>query len=277
MSEGTRVKSARVRRASLGTHYLEDLHTYRVDRENFIIHLAADPAHAGSGHLEPGEEPGVEHSMADRFEINMGILREINSERNILVMLSSDGGNLVHGLKIFSAIAYSPNPVTVLATYDATSATSFIPLAADRFVMRPPARYMIHKGQYSVSGTQELVTTYEKERVRSLTRMLDIYVSRLHAQGKFHRWGRKKIAQLLLRRMEQSLDMWLSARQAVQEGFADDVFDGDWGALRQVDVNVPRRDLVKAILDREYPIPQMPPLEEILEQSPLRSGAAGPR
>src|SRR4051812_45905158 len=69
------------RETLLGEHFLEDLHVFRINRVNFKIYIGGDPR----VDTEVGEEPGVEHNMADRFAINMGILQEIDPTRPVLV------------------------------------------------------------------------------------------------------------------------------------------------------------------------------------------------
>lgn len=259
--------SARARRSRSKNSQLENLHGYRVDRENFIIHLAADPAHAGSSHLEPGEEPGVEHNMADRFEINLMHLSSIDRERNILVVLSSCGGNLDHALKIMGAMLDCPNPISILATYDATSATSLIPLVADHFSIRPTARYMLHLGSQTMVGIQQELMVSDIERRIALVRLLDLYVTRLKCCGRHKRWRYERIAQMLWERIEKKIDVWLSADQAVRDGFADSVFQGDWDALRIVKKDTVRCSLMRKVFRKEYVIPEVSLLDILLHKS----------
>lgn len=224
----------------LGDFALEDLHLYRLDRHTFTIYVGGE-ATIISSEQPDSFEPGVEHNMADRFELNLGILSGIDPNRPILINQSSDGGFWDKGMKMFSAILACPNPVTVLATKDARSMTSIIPLAADRFVIRPPAQYMFHHGTYAFQGlTQEAETDF-MELVKTREMMLRIYLTRLREQGRFRRWSTARIQEMLKRQMEKKIDVWLSADEAKLWGFADDVFDGNWDKLRSAKRNLDRR------------------------------------
>lgn len=229
-----------VSRGLRGDFALEDLHLYRVDRHTFTIYLGGEPTEI-IAEKPDSFEPGVEHNMADRFELNLGILSGINPDRPILVKMSSNGGDWEEGMKMFGAILTCPNPVTVFATKFARSMTSIIPLSADKFVIRPPAQYMFHHGTYGFQGlTQEAETDFI-ELVKTKEMMIRIYQTRLREQGKFRRWSTDRIREMLQRQMEKKIDVWLSSDEAKEWGFADDVFDGDWGKLRVVKQNLERR------------------------------------
>lgn len=246
-----REKDARAQRALLGDFYPEDIHTYRIDRHTFTIYVGGDPqAHENVSDFDYGE-PGVEHNMADRFEINMHTLSGIDSKRPILVVLSSCGGNWEDGMKMFSTILYSPNPVTVLATKWARSMTSIIPLAADRFVIQPPARYMIHRGKYGFGGLDQEADTHDTERRLSRDMMTRLYTARLQSQGEYASRGERDIKRMIDRWLERQIDVWFSADRAKEIGFGDDVFDGNWDSLRALEVNNERRTLMSAVLRRK--------------------------
>lgn len=214
-----------------GDFVLEDIQLYRVDRHTFTIYVGGEPTEILAENPR-SEEPGVEHNMADRFELNLGILSGIDPDRPILIKQSSCGGDWEEGMKMFSAILTCSNPITVLATKFARSMTSLIPLAADKFVIRPPAQYMFHHGTYRFEGlTQEAETDFI-ELIKTREMMLRIYLTRLREQGKFKRWSTYRIREMLQRQMEKKVNVWLSTDEAKQWGFADDVFDGDWNKLR---------------------------------------------
>lgn len=223
-----------------GDFALEDVHLYRIDRHTFTIYVGGEPKEISANNPD-SEEPGVEYNMADRFELNMGILSGIDPDRPILIKQSSCGGDWEEGMKMFGAILACPNPVTVFATKFARSMTSIIPLAADRFVIRPPAQYMFHHGSYKFEGlTQEAATCF-LELIKTREMMIRIYLTRLREQGKFRRWSTTRIKEMLQRQMEKNIDVWLSSDEAKNWGFVDDVFDGDWNKLRAVKPNHERR------------------------------------
>ncbi len=228
-------------RALMGDYVLEDTHCYRADRHTFTIYVGGDPEHPVPGLVDGGSEPGVEYLMADRLSINLGVLSGINPKRPILIMLSSCGGHWDEGMQMFSSILTCPNPVTVLATKWARSMTSLIPLAADRFAIMPPAQYMFHHGSYGFDGLVQEAFTAHTELLRTREMMLAIYTTRLKEQGAYVRLSEKRIRTMLLEHMEKKVDVWLSADEAVEWGFADAVFDGNWQTVRATHKNTVRR------------------------------------
>lgn len=236
---------AKMRKALMDSYVLEDLHTYRIDRHSFTVYVGGDTHDV----TESGDEPGVTHHMSDRFEINLGILSRLNPRRPILVQVASCGGNWSEGMQMFGAILHCPNPVTVLATKWARSMTSLIPLAADRFVIRAPAEYMIHHGTDAFSGLAgEELDTFKEQADKCRDMMLRIYIARLREQGKYKRYSEARIRDMLERKMREKIDVWLPADEAVKWGFADAVFDGNHGTLRAREPNILRRQAMMAVL-----------------------------
>lgn len=236
------------RLALLGDFVPEDIHAYRIDRHSFTVYLSGDPLHPGPEFPMELGEPGVEYMMADRFELNLGLLSAIDPNRPILVNMSSCGGYWDEGMKIFSAILTCPNPVTILATKWARSMTSIIPLAADRFVMRPPAAYMYHLGDYEFGGLVQQLKTEFKQVEKTNEMMLRIYTARLREQGIHSKKTETAIRAMLDRNIKDHIDVWLSTDEAVRWGFADAVFDGDYAKLRVTKKNLARRKRTLEVL-----------------------------
>lgn len=234
------------RKLLTGDFIPEDAHAYRLIRPSFTVYVGGDP----SSTPEEEGEPGVDHHMADRFEINMSILSGISPTRPILVKMASGGGNWEEGMQIFSAILHSPNPVTVLATKWARSMTSIIPLAADRFVIQAPAQYMIHKGTYSFSGLEQEIDTADIERRKAMEMMTRIYIARLREQGMHSGLSDRRIRSMLQENYNEKIDVWFSADEAVARGFADAVYDGNPRTLRAAKKNVARRAMFMEVLRR---------------------------
>lgn len=238
-----------VRRSLRGDYVPDDVHLYRIDRHTFTVYVSGDPS--AEGHADEGEslgEPGVEFNMADRLERNLNVLSGIDPQRPILVNMSSCGGDWDAGMQMFSAILMCPNPVTVLATKWARSMTSIIPLAADRFAIRPPAQYMFHYGTYGFNGLNQEAETNDIERRKANERMKRIYIARLQEQGCYKSNDEKTMRMMLEDRLREHIDVWLSADEAKRWGFADLVFEGDYTKLRAAKRNVARRARMLAAL-----------------------------
>lgn len=242
--------AATIAKGLRGEFFPEDIHLYRIDRHTFTLSLVGETTQL-DGEAQ-SNEPGVEHNMANRFETNIRNLSGINTERSILVIMATPGGYWEQGMRIFSAILTCPNPVTILATDNARSMSSIIPLAADRFILTPSAKYMFHHGSYDFSGlTQEGITDF-RELIKTRELMLQIYTARLQEQGKFKRkrWSRSRIYNMLEREMEKSIDVWLSTDEAVEWGFSDSLLSKaeDLNKIRAKKRNDARREAMFRVL-----------------------------
>lgn len=237
------------RKAMMGDFVPEDVHSYRINRHSFTVYVGSDP-NIQQEHEGIVEENGVDHNMADRFEMNLGILSGISMTRPILVQMSTCGGYWDEGMQMAGAIATCPNPVTVLGTKWCRSMSSIIPLFADRFVIRPPAPYMIHRGTYAYSGIDQEVETADVERRKTQETMLRLYVARLREQGAFQNWPERRIRAMIEESYKDHIDFWLDSDEAVRWGFVDAVYTGDQKTLRATKKNAQRRELMLDVLRR---------------------------
>jgi len=225
-SSATEVKvEASTKRALLGDFALEDAHLYRMLRGTFMIYMGNEATEI-LGEGAQSDEPAVEHNMATRFEINLHILSNIDPTRPILIIQSSDGGYWESGMQIFSAILACPNPITLLAVRDARSMTSIIPLAADRFLLRPSAKYMFHHGTWSFDGlVQEGITDFW-ELLCTREIMFRIYIARLKERGKYKDMEEESLRKKLEQAIQKRTDVWIEAPVAQRLGFVDKVING---------------------------------------------------
>lgn len=180
------------------------------------------------------EEPGVDHSMATRFIMNLNICRVVNPNKPLAVIMKTCGGSWEEGMAMFDAILTYPFHVTVLNYTHSRSMSSMIPLAATKCVMMPNSTFMFHEGTYCEEGTFKEVRSGVEfyHRVASQT-MLDIYCQRMLQKGKYKDRSEKQIKKILNDYMNRRENVYLTARQAVEWGFYDEVFDGDWDRLTQ--------------------------------------------
>jgi ATP-dependent protease ClpP protease subunit len=229
-----------------GDYLLEDVHNYRINRKEFIIYIGGDPVHGGN----EGVEPGVNYAMADRFEANLDILSSIDRDRPILVNMASCGGCWEEGLQMHSAILACDNPITVLATKHARSMTSLIPLAADKFVIRAPATFMYHRGTYGIETLDEEAETEDNQRRKNNELMMRMYTARLLEQGKHTDWTEARIKAMLRQTIRENINVHLSADEAVEWGFADEVFVS-YDDLRTPTINLERRESMLSVLRKK--------------------------
>tara|TARA_R110000822_G_scaffold110654_3_gene240897 strand:+ start:5439 stop:6068 length:630 start_codon:yes stop_codon:yes gene_type:complete len=204
------------------SHYtVENVHEYGLNvatRDIFLfpwIYLKA-------GCPEYYEESGVENTLSSRLIYNLKILESISDEP-ITIHMKTCGGDWHEGMAIYDAIKLSPCHITSIVYTHARSMSSIILQAADWRVMMPNSVYMFHDGDYGDEGTVKTVRSnfdfYDKIGVA----MLDIYVDSLKEKGIFSSWGRKKIKNMLVEEMDKKENVYLTAKEAVSWGFADEV------------------------------------------------------
>lgn len=199
---------------------------------------------SGQGTDDEGsqDEPGVEHIMASRFIKNLSIARgqAIKTPKRkgdkkygpILIHMKTCGGYWTEGMAIYDAIKNQPHPVTILNYTHARSMSSIILQAASRRIMMPNSYFMFHQGTTGAEGTPKQVESRIDFDKRDSEIMLDIYASKMKETGK--KWKKEtktKIKQWLQTQMDSKEDVFLTPKQTIEYGFADEIFDGRWDKL----------------------------------------------
>ena len=225
-------------KALLGDFTLEDNHLYGVNRTTFEIYVGGEIDAVREARRFKKDEPGVDHVMANRFEKNLRILSSIDPKRQITVIQATCGGYWEEGMQMFSALLTCPNPTLVIAAKWARSMSSIIPLAADKFLIRPPARFMIHRGTYEFFGTEQEADVSEKERQIAHRTMMRIYTTRLKEQGNSKKLPVAVIRKNIEAEIAKKIDVWMSAQEAVERGYVDGLFTGQEVSVKK---NLERR------------------------------------
>lgn len=209
------------------------INEWMVDIDNFEMYLIGEPD-AAIDSLELAE-PGVEFQMANRLVKNVNLLSNLDPEKSILVHMKTEGGFCVEGMAIYDAIDLCSNKVTIIDYCQSMSMTSIILQAADKRVLMPNSYFMFHEGTYGDEGTRKQVfSAIEWEKKVALKQMMNIYIHALKKRGrKFTRWSVPRIRKMLQDLMDQKEEVYLTAQEAVEWGFADEIFDGDWQKLRK--------------------------------------------
>lgn len=206
------------------------VHEYDVDLQSNHIYLMGMEGYA-AGHEEAIGEPGVEYSMANRFIRNLNICMRANPDKPVVIHMKTCGGDWTEGMAIYDAIKSCPMPVTILNYTHARSMSSLILQAANKRVMMPHSYFMYHDGTLAYSGVAKLVeSNFKFDKLNEAT-MLNIYIDSMKIKGKFKSWSRKRIYAYLRDQMDKKEDVFINAKDAVEQGFADSVFNYDWASL----------------------------------------------
>jgi len=195
-----------------------DIHSYNVNFQSREIYL-----HSHIGNEE--EDPGVEYKMAAKFIKNIRTLDSINS-KPILVHMLSVGGDWQSGMAIYDAITMCNSFVSIIVYGQAESMSSIILQASDNRVMTPHSYFMLHYGNGSYEGNYLDVQAASKYDKYCCDIMLDIYSygfikSRVFKES--YKGGTIDKARNYIMRKMKNGDWYLSARGAVDNGFADNV------------------------------------------------------
>lgn len=200
-------------------------HHYDIDYSQRVIYL--------TGVEEEGEnDPGVEYRQANRFIRNINILSSIDHEKPVLVILKNPGGYCDEGMAIYDAIKSAPMPITILGYGCVASMATIILQSANKRVVMPSVNFMIHMGYTSAFGTPKQVMAEIEYSKIFWEMMITTYVDAMKnaPHGKARNWSRKRIREWLTDQMNRKEDVWMTAEEAVDWGFADDVFTG-WPSL----------------------------------------------
>jgi ATP-dependent protease ClpP protease subunit len=196
------------------------------------IYLFGIEAYTYGGGAESAIEPGVEYVMANRFIRNLNMCMRRNPEVPLVIHMKTCGGDWTEGMAIYDAIRSFPWPVTILNYTHARSMSSLIFQAGNKRVMMPNSYFMFHDGTVGVEGTIKQVRSsirFEK-KVADAT-MLDIYAKVMKNSGELSQKTLQYIKKWLRNRMDKEEDVYLTAKEAIKYGFADEIFDADWSKL----------------------------------------------
>lgn len=207
------------------------LHEYDVDlASNHIYLFGAEIYQAGNGGSSDSE-PGIEYVIANRFIRNMNLCMRVNPDKAIVIHMKTNGGYWEEGMAIYDMIKSCPVPVTILSYTHARSMSSLIFQAANKRVMMPNSSFMFHDGTLGIEGTvKQVVSAIDFGKISDET-MMNIYVNAMKEKGKFSKKSKKAIREWLRDQMDKKEDVYLTAKQAVEYGFADQIFDYNWAKL----------------------------------------------
>lgn len=128
----------------------------------------------------------------------------------VRIKLNSGGGDADQGVEIYNYLKDLDKHVIVEVTSLVASAASIIAMGADKVIMRTGSRMMIHEAATLAYGT--------KQEIKKTLNALETYDESIISiyQDKTGK-TREEIAALI------EAETWMTAEQAVSEGFADEI------------------------------------------------------
>jgi ATP-dependent Clp protease protease subunit len=168
----------------------------------------------------------VEDTMANLIVAQMLFLESQNPDKPIKLYVNSPGGSVTAGLAIYDTMQFVKTPVHTMVMGQAASMGSFLAQAGEaghRYVL-PESRTMIHRVSSGTRGTSGSVHVQElefedarrhfEESKRLNQRLTELYVK--------HNTAGKTYEELF---ETMKFDTFLSAEEAVANGFADKVIE----------------------------------------------------
>lgn len=131
---------------------------------------------------------------------------------DIELSIASDGGDVFAASEIYTMLKQYPGKVSGTVQGLAASAASVIAEACDHLVISPAGQMMIHKASENVTGNADDLM-HESNVLNGIDQTLaSIYENKT---GK----SQDEIIDLM------KTETWLTAKQAVEQGFADEILD----------------------------------------------------
>jgi ATP-dependent Clp protease protease subunit len=164
------------------------------------------------------EGSGVDHYSVQLFIKGLVALdlAAPDGDRPIKVIMNSPGGQVYEAMAAYDAIRGCKNEVHIMVLGHVMSAAAIILQASTRRIMSPNATMMIHAGTDGFHGHPVDLqrAANESKRIEKLTD--GILLARI--RERHPKFTEKKLRDLTL------FDTFLTARQAVDLGLADEVF-----------------------------------------------------
>jgi ATP-dependent Clp protease protease subunit len=168
----------------------------------------------------------VDDNMANLIVAQLLYLESENPEKDINMYINSPGGSVTSGLAIYDTMQYIKCDVRTIVMGQAASMGSFLAQAGavGKRVVLPESRTMIHRVSSGTRGTSGSVHVQELEMedaIRSFeeSKRLNKRLTELYVK---HNTAGKTYEELF---DTMKFDTFLSAQEAVDNGFADKVVE----------------------------------------------------
>jgi ATP-dependent Clp protease protease subunit len=203
---------------------VEEIHDYWLDVENRELWLHGIESMEST---YESDEPGVEYMMSTRVIKNLHFLRHQSKDQPVTIHMQTCGGDVIQGMAMYDAIKSMPYHVTIISYTHARSMSSYLLQAADTRLLMPHSYFMFHWGTLGVYDHTNTVYSQVAFWKKYDDYLMDIYLEKAREGKKFKSWTDAKIRSHLEGLMDKKGDVFLSAEEAIEWGFADGIHE-DW-------------------------------------------------
>lgn len=153
------------------------------------------------------------------------LVEEMNGATDVDLHVFSGGGSLFEAAAIYGILNQHPHTVTVFIEGLAASAATYFPMAAERVVIDSDAMFMVHNAWTMAVGNKNDLRDMADKIEKQQKAMVKAYVQKTGLS--------EEDIQAML-----DEETWLSAEEAVEKGFADEVFEAENRIAASVDERI---------------------------------------
>lgn len=184
---------------------------------DYDIHAETRTIYMGSTNVDLEDESGTDANMAERIIKGLHILDNSApaGDKPISIIMNNLGGDWYHGMAIYDAIKACKNHITITVYGYAMSMGSVILQAADKRIMSPNSRIMIHYGTSGYAGHSKILASWAEETRKQDIEMEAIYMEKIKQKHPSFRLSK-------LRDM-CNFDTFLNSKEALDLGLIDEI------------------------------------------------------
>jgi len=182
---------------------------------DYDLFIPTRTIYIGSNTVHEENESGVDADLSARVIKALHILDQ--KEEPITIILNNPGGHYYHGMAIYDAIKGCKSHVTIKVYGMAMSMAAVILQAADKRIMMPNARFMVHYGESGFVGHSKTFDKWAEENKKINARIEQILLEKI----------KLKKPEFTLKYLQKLLnhDTIYSAIETVDMGLADEVYE----------------------------------------------------
>ncbi|MHC3377759.1 head maturation protease, ClpP-related [Ligilactobacillus equi] len=160
----------------------------------------------------------------------------LNDEDDVTVNINSNGGDVFAASEIYTLLAQHTGKVIVNIQGLAASSASFIAMAGDEIRISPTAQIMIHKAWTGAVGNADDMS-HQAEILEGIDdSIMNAYVAKTGL-------SKEELSNMMAK------ETWLTAQQAMDKGFADEIMDFNKVQEPVMNAKQPLK-VTKAIVDK---------------------------